>query len=408
MLKPRHCLLTAGLFLSSASLAASITPELKINGFATAGVAWLDDNLSGMGTTAAGVPQRYTAHYMQNSYGRIGISEEFNTKYDSVAGLQFDYQVNEQTNMVLQMVGKGQFDSFKPQAEWAYIRYAMSENWIARAGRVGFQGFMISDSMQVGHSYVWARPPAEVYANTPVASSQGLDITYRQGMGDWMFNAELFGGAADTTDGRLAIQDIVSLYLTLSHENLTVRGGALRFNLANNIALAPLPNLDDRRSGRFGSVGFMYDDGKWVFNGEFVQQRVIDWPADFDAGYVTLGYHFGRFLPYVYWAKIDTVNDDGKTVASIGPTPPAATPINTRPSSIFEQTTYAVGLRFDPKPGVSLKAQAEHITGMDDFNGMFRFTPGAQSQAVSATVGAQVLPELKSTNLFSLNINVAF
>lgn len=401
-MRTRLCLplLLSGLVLSSAGFARNVTPELKINGFATAGLAWLDENSGGWGTDAAGNPQYYRgASYMQNSYGRVGINEEINTKFDSVMGLQFDYQVNEQTNMVVQLVAKGQNqDSFKPQADWAYIRYAIDENWIARAGRLGFPGFMISDSMMVGHSYTWARPPAEVYANTPVPSVQGADLTWRHGLGDWMFDAQFFGGSADTSDSRLTVGNIASLYLSLSHENLTIRGGGLRFNLSNNVSLAPLPDLDDRRSGRFGSIGFIYDNSALHLSGEFVQQRVVDWPADFNAGYVTLGHHIGRFLPYVYWSKVVTVGDDGKQLG----------PINTRPSSIFEQTTYATGLRFDPKPGLSLKAQVEHITDMDTYNGMFRFAIGAPVPGIAAVGGAQTLPRLKPANLFSLTANVAF
>lgn len=433
---PRLYLLTAGLLLSTASLAQNITPQLKINGFATAGISWLDEDSGGMGTNASGQPAYYKASYMQNSYGRAGISEDITTMFDSVVGIQLDYQVNDSTNLVTQLVAKGQNrDSFKVQADWAYIRYAFSENWVGRAGRLGFPGFMYSDSMLIGHSYPWVRPPAEVYANTPVPSVQGADITYRYNLKDWTLGAQLFVGNGDTTDGRLTVKNAGGLYLTLNNDNLTIRVGNAHGNVMNNKSLAPVQNFDDSKTSSFTSAGVLYDDNKWLFAGEYVGQRISSWPTDTDAGYVTVGHYFGKFLPYVGWAKINTLGDADKTqiardangnplappitVPGVG-TFPGSVSLDMRPSGISEQTSYTLGLRFDPKPGLSFKAQVEHITDLGKYDAMFGFQNTADKTDTGAlatttipalggaVAAAATLPALKSTNLFSLTANVAF
>ncbi len=402
MTKSYLCLFAAGLLLPIGALAENLSPQLKLNGYATAGVAWLDDDSGG-------------AAYMQNSYGRAGITEDINTKFDSVVGIQLDYQVNEQTNLVTQLVAQGQ-RNFDIQADWAYIRYAFNDNWIGRAGRLGFPGFMYSDSMLIGHSYPWARLPAEVYANTPVPSVQGADITYRTHVGDWMLSGQLFGGNAETSDGRLGLDNVASAYVSASTDNLTLRAGYINFTLANKVSLAPLPNLDVSKDSSFSSYGMIYDNNQWLLAAELVQQRVHDWPADFDAGYVTVGHYFGKWLPYMTWSKIDTIGETYKTKAAIGGTPvPVGTPINTRPASIFEQTTYSAGVRYDPKPGLSLKFQVDHITDIGRYDGIFRF-PGAANTGydpknpayISALLGAASIPQASSTNLYSITANVAF
>lgn len=420
MLKYRLPVLAAGLLLGSAGHAANITPQLKVNGYATAGVAWLDEDSGGWGKNPAGQPVHYDgAAYMQNSYGRAGITEDVNTKFDSVMGLQFDYQVNEQTNLVTQLVAKGQnHDSFKVQADWAYIRYAFNDNWSARAGRLGFPGFMYSDSMQIGYSHPWARLPAEVYANTPVPSVQGLDVGYRYNIGDWTLGAEAFGGTADTSDGRLGLKNVASLYLSARHDDFTFRAGRMEFVLTNNVSLTPVPNLPATTRDSFTSVGAIYDNNKWLVAAEYVRQRVDSWPADFDAGYVTIGHYFGKWLPYATWAAIDTLKDKDKSQPMLSSTTglPTAAVLDTRPSSIFEQTSYSVGLRFDPKPGLAIKAQVDHVTGMDKYNGIFRFAnvTGAAGNTTTllpgtaALGGAAELPPLKSTNVYSLTASVAF
>ncbi|HET8730360.1 MAG TPA: hypothetical protein VFM34_04550 [Moraxellaceae bacterium] len=397
MIAPRLCLLTAGLLLGSAACAENITPNLKMNGFATAGIARLDDDSGGY-------------RYMQNSYGRAGISEKLNTTFDSVIGLQFDYQVNDDTNLVTQLVGRGQNDSsgngassqntFAVNADWAYIRYRINDSWYARAGRMGFPGFMVSDSMLIGHAHPWVRPPAEVYANTPVASIQAFDINNRQDLGSWALSTQLAVGTAQTNDGRLNLDDVTSLYFTLENDNLTLRAGGMNFKLSNNVSLAPLPNLDDRKYSHFVSAGFTYDNNVWLLNGEFVQQAVQGWPVDFNAGYFTVGHYFGRWLPYTYWAKIDTLGDKNKTQLGV---------INTRPSSIMEQSTVALGLRFDPKPGLSLKAQVDHIYDIGKYDGIFRYpSAGAPYPGVAAILVNQSLPQIKDANLYSFTVNVAF
>jgi hypothetical protein len=408
MVKSRLGLLAAGLLCSSAVFAQNLTPQLKINGFATAGIAWLDKDSAGWGTNALGTPVYYDgAAYMQNSYGRAGITRDANTNFDSVLGLQFDYQVNDSTNLITQLVAKGQSqDGYKVQADWAYIRYALNDNWVARFGRVGFPGFMYSDSMLIGYAHPWVRPPTEVYANTPVPSVQGADITYRHDMNDWALSTQLMLGNAQTSDGRLTLQNVASLYFTLSRENFTLRAGHMNFTLQNNVSLAPLPNFNPTSNSNFSSIGMLYDDNDWLFASEVVQQKVASWPADFNAGYVTFGHYFGKFLPYVNYGNIHTLGSVDKTLNGI----------NTRPSSVFAQSSYSAGLRFDPKPGFCLKAQVDHIMPSST-DGIFRFpsfptatsTSGqTQLPGTGALGGAATLPALHSTNLFSLTASVAF
>jgi hypothetical protein len=261
---------------------------------------------------------------------------------------------------------------------------------------------MYSDSMQVGYAHPWVRPPAEVYANTPVPSMQGVDLTHRYSMGEWELHTQLLLGNGQTSDARLTLENAASLYFTLSRENLTLRAGHVNFSLQNNVSLAPLPNLNGGRGNAFSSIGMLYDDNNWLLASEVVQQKVASWPADFNAGYITFGHYFGKYLPYVNYGNIHTVGDVDKTLNGI----------NTRPSSVFAQSSYSLGLRYDPKPGFCLKAQVDHIMP-SSVDGIFRFpTPAAtgptQLPGTGALGGAATLPPLHSTNLFSLTASVAF
>lgn len=403
MTKRQLCLLMGGLLLSPAVLAEDLTPQLKLNGFATAGATWLDNNNGGA--------------YLENSYGRAGITENVNTSYDTVAGLQFDYQVNDKTDLVTQLVASGAED-FKISTTWAYIRYELDNNWSFRAGRIGFAGFMYSDTINVGHSYPWVRPPAEVYASTPLNSLQGVGANYRTNFGDWTFNGELWGGAGASTgnvfrldNARMAVASLSTsdLLLRLSYTAATLDS---HFNLplnANSNVNAQLNYSIDFHDieASFSDFGFLYDNSAWLLGGEVALQKTETWPADFLGGYLTAGHYFGKVLPYLTWGKVDTLNSDNKVVgaklmpASMGTNAlPAGYPIPLYHVSMYEQETYSAGLRWDVRSGLSLKAQVDHIMPKGQYDGIFRFPNGALPAAAPR--------HIEDTNLYSLTANVVF
>ena len=75
----------------------------------------------------------------------------------------------------------------------------------------------------------------------------------------------------------------------------------------------------------------------------------------------------------------------------------------------MEQSTVALGLRFDPKPGLSLKAQVDHIYDIGKYDGIFRYpSAGAPYPGTAAILLGQRLPQIKDANLYSFTVNVAF
>ncbi|MDI1303071.1 MAG: porin [bacterium] len=336
--------------LAGTSLVASaenLTPNLKFNGFASA--------------TGAVVDNAHGGEYIRDPFGYPGLTEDASFGLESVIGLQFDYRVNDKTNVVTQIVAEGR-NSYQAEAEWAYIAYQLNDSLSLRGGRLALPIYMYSDSIRVAQSYPWARLPVEVYAGVPVTNFNGMDLLYRKPLGDWNLNAQLLVGGSTTPLFRT--QNARGLNLSLSNDSLTLRAGYIADDLTFDSATLPPPLVLDGVRTSFSNVGALYDDGNWFAAGEFSQLRIRGWLEDWDAGYASVGHYVGKWLPFVLWSKVNGINAQDCV---------AVAPYCLVPVTYQEQTTYALGAKYALSSNVSMKAQVDHVTGFNGTNGFLSF-----------------------------------
>ncbi|MDP2227402.1 MAG: porin [Moraxellaceae bacterium] len=341
--------------------AENITPNLKFNGFASATVAVVDDPQGGA--------------YIDDIFGYGGVTKDPEFGLESLIGLQFDYRVSDKTNLVAQLVAEGR-NYYDVRAEWAYIAHELNDSLRVRAGRFALPTFMYSDTIKVGQSYPWVRTPVEAYAGVPVTNFDGVDLLYRKPLGDWNFNAQVLVGGSTTELFRT--RNAHGFNLSLSSENLTIRGGMIASDLTFPVTCSPIVpcplDVKDEKNV-FSNLGAVYDDGTWFVAGELAQLEINGWLNDWNAGYVSVGHYVGKWLPYLLAAKINTYNGDECVAVAFGLCP-IATQYN-------EQTTYAIGARYAISSNLSLKAQVDHV---HDFNGSEGFLAGGPTPPDSFNV----------------------
>ncbi len=111
----------------------------------------------------------------------------------------------------------------------------------------------------------------------------------------------------------------------------------------------------------------MYDDGSWLLIAELSMFKA-DKPElfrDTNAGYITLGKHFGKFLPHFTFAHAETTDEPNYTPPNFGPPALAQDPAN------FTGDSYTLGLRYDLSPNASAKLEWSHYTNLDDTGGIW-------------------------------------
>src|SRR5690606_15470727 len=72
--------------------------------------------------------------------------------------------------------------------------FQSSETVELRAGRLGWDVYMLADSRDVGYSYLWARPPVEYFGHLHLSKLNGADLVVPQPLGSGLAWAKVLAG----------------------------------------------------------------------------------------------------------------------------------------------------------------------------------------------------------------------
>jgi len=401
----------AMLSLSTAVLAVELTPDLQLHGYATAGFGRLSNN------------QGYTYPDPSGTEAST-LQSNVTGEYDSVAGIQLNYHVNDQVDLATQaymLFQNSKSTDYVFRVNWAYLDYQLNDEWTLRGGRFAFATYLYSDNLHVGEAYPWVRLPPEIYAELGgLYSENGLAVMYRHAFDDWILRIQPSFGAEKLRGYQ--VNNIKQLTASLSNENLTLHAGSglasididrslsdsitsglddalLGFGSTQtdidqfNSAFAASVQLNNVR-GTFSDIGFIYDDGRWFAAGEMSALRFSGFVDDFNAGYISAGYHLGKWLPYVMYARYKNVNqDEYNEIPAPGNAIYAA-------SANYDQSTMSVGVRYKIKNNISFKLQADRVSGFHgNYVSGFFVPPAAAANSPST---------LQSVYIYSASLTTEF
>lgn len=148
------------------------------------------------------------------------------------------------------------------------------------------------------------------------------------------------------------------------------------------------------RSGSFLSAGYTYDYDNWYSIGEYGYRRVPGYLGDTEGWYVTLGRRFGSIMPHITYAGVsmkdkhvrqpsagiqagnsDATNDWRVMLNNVQDDSAAISDVTYEnmmygldalekfwfDNQAYTQNSVTVGVRYDWKPGISLKAEVQHV-----------------------------------------------
>jgi hypothetical protein len=300
--------------------------------------------------------------------------------------VQVDARIAPSIDVVLQGVSRMRADG-----DWAmrisqgFVRWSPDESWVLRAGRIGYDIYLLAESRQVGYSYLPLRPSPEFYGHITNDDIDGGDVSYTHRIGRNLLRARVFGGDAS---GELAFADG-------SHSNTTgylyggtldwIRGGwtarialvDFNYDAGRDIpllvgalrmtgfpgALAVAQDLDeDVYESRGVQLGVAYDDGPLLAQVLYgtVSSDSIAGP-DFDKYYGLVGYRVHKWTPFVSY--VDS-RDRGRVHDAGLPELPLFAPLNGAVVNIQQATrstqrAASAGVRFDLSAHVDFKLQID-------------------------------------------------
>lgn len=339
--------------------------------------------LAGFGTLGFSHSSQGLGDYLVDSTTAKGAGRSYNWAMgnDSRLGVQVTADFTPKLSAVLQMISEYQTDnSYKPEVEWANVKYAFTPDAYIQVGRIALPTFLNSDSRKVGYSYPWIHPPVDLYRQLTITNSDGVDAMYRFEVSDAVNSTKLLYGrnkiehlnTVSNSENMWGVFDTLEYGLATFHVGYQKRISSSVY-LLTGLPGAWIPNSDL-------SIGVNYDTGDWFTMTEWLQRKSN---IKIDAMYVSGGYRVNDFTPYLTYSQ----NSSGSFLPGFPPPTAAAIQIANR-----AQSTVSAGLRWDFMKNTDFKLQYDQVRLSNNSNGYLANLPanailyGSTFHVVSAVV----------------------
>lgn len=318
--------------------------EVRANGFGSVGFTHLGGEHESHGF---GIKGQTTDSWRGDQLSKLGGQVQYGVTDDITATAQVKVQADQ--------------DEWKPELALAYLSWKATDGLTLRGGRLGMPVYMYSETLSVGQSYPWLRLPDEVYSLVQVDNMEGFDgiykvplsygaVSYQVGVGQ-SHNRKYFANDDQRdidynntayANVLLETNDFGSFRYSYAQSDLTLKiddDVVTPFGVRNQV-------FGDfhRKTGKFMSMGYAYDNGTWVANAEKVALLVEGNPRT-DAYYVMGGHRFGDFMPHVTYAESEV--------------------------SESKQHSMSYGLNYTLSPKVVIKGEYKKVATNNAYRGNF-------------------------------------
>ncbi|PML95844.1 hypothetical protein BCT66_22585 [Vibrio sp. 10N.261.49.E11] len=314
-----------------------------------------DINISGFGSVGIGKAN--------NDVNYAGYtSENLQWEQETLAGLQFDFQVNERAKFVTQIVANSRYD-YEPKIEMAYASYDF-DSFTARAGKLRLPLFFYSDYTDLGYAYPMIRPSQELYENIVLKNYTGIDLLIPVELenSSLLIQPVVGVGTIDEDDsivGEVKLDKLMGLSANWNVNDFTFRGSyfvaesnpSCDFKTSSDV-YCQMAEMLDSKDGQFISLGAQYDNGDLIANIEGADVQLDGEFYDYQSISTLIGYRVNEFTPYftVNWVET-TDNEERVNLPSS----------SLREAMNYERLSYAVGSRWDFAKNMSLKVDVTYV-----------------------------------------------
>lgn len=332
----------------------------------------------------------------------VGYTRQTDFGMDSNFGLQLNKSVSDNIDTALQVVSRRSANKFQPEVTWAYARYVPNDNLQLRAGRLGFDVYLLADSRNVGYTYQWVRPPIDFFGSLIISYFDGGDMVLSTPLSGGILRAKVFAGVAREKTSTGSPDEFLSLnrsrllggHLEYQTSNWIYRLGYSQLTFKNEFP--PLqPLLDNLRSPYLNafipsaaglanelsltdkkftylSAGIAYDEGP--LQAQLMLNQLSSASLLFPtnrAAYLTFGYRIDQWTPYFTYSASRPANKNTASRLPLGVSPDIdmlAAAFNDAINNQYNrQTTFSLGVRYDLTEKSNVKLQVDDIKTDDYF-----------------------------------------
>lgn len=399
-------------------------PSLRLSGFGT------------LGLTKADAPPGWG---FLREFTQPANDGGLRADIDSRLGLQANLALSERVEAIAQVVVKDRVRGAKASdsIEWAFVAWRPDAQTTLRVGRLTPNVYFGADLRNVGFAYVPLRPPLEFYGVLPLQWVDGADLERTWTSGDTRWQARLTGGF----NSRLSVERVtgsgpvpytfdsaVAASLTRLQAGLALKATLARVTIEpgfsatraqsvqalRDVAALPVPSVAAEAAAladslvlsrgvvTFAALGADYMLGSWRLVAEGARLGGDFGFMNGSYGYALASRQFGALTPY---AMAGRARARGRPMALprwqgalsplIGPAAAAqaqalgaAVVERSVNGSRFDQSSLALGLRWDLHPQMALKTQWERVRVRPNGSGLWA---NATTQGAVSHVGSVAL-----------------
>lgn len=375
---------------------------IAVGGLPPAALAEVKTSLSGFGSLGAG-----------RVLTQGGTFEDYDSRWsydtDTIVGVQLDVAASQGVTFTTQAVARG-FDvsdvesQYDPELELMFLAYQATDNLRLRGGLIRTPLFIHSESIEVGYTYPWVRPPIDVYSThaQSLTHMKGVDASYYLPVGDGLLEWRLVYGAEDSRVDAIAytydidFEPLMGSTFTLNWNEWLMRYSLYRtsstfdsaqlsfvqgfyrdlaaedpfFNvLATNLAGRNLTTI-------YQVLGVQLDRNNWTVSSEIAYEGAPE--KQYSVGlmgvYLSVARQIGKYSPYVMlsYAKSepsDYLYDDLRASESIQVSAEKRNVLDLIREGTyqaydavnFSNTRQAIGLRYDINDHIDIKSELEYF-----------------------------------------------
>ncbi len=286
-----------------------------------------ETRLNGFISVGGGMTLSEGQEYVTDPVNFGQYTNELSIKPDTMVAIQTSSQVNDRLSATAQLVGFAGAKQFVKFAnaditvdrgfdvnfEWAYVNYELLDSVDLKVGRIRMPVFYYSSSLDLGYSYNWIRPPAEVY-NLFTTSLEGMSVDYDISIGDWYGTVTGYYGETSGVDPEtksiVEFDSILGGIIALERGSLTLRGS---YSVDDNVSIVrtfyhPLEagyvTQEFELPLTFASGSAIYDNGTVMLASEVTSTKFKNnLNNDESAWYVTGGVRLGSFTPHITYSS---------------------------------------------------------------------------------------------------------
>jgi hypothetical protein len=326
--------------------------------------------------------------YRSKNTATYGIDDDWTGVADNRLGVQVSANFNPNWSAVLHgIVLRNGDDEVKPTTIWAQLKWKYSDQTSVYLGRSLNTLFLNSEEFYVGYSQPWVRPPIELYAMGGENNfSDGINLQHQLSLGSNVLSVEAKAGVSSLTRKNYSVENkpIFGLSASFIRPDLTLRASMVQADVSvvsarldpvirlikqQNPDVAKEYSFSDVNNQRYYSLGMRYEHQNWLLIMEVArtQLRRKSLPDQL-GGYVTLGYAFGDWMPYISYSQLHILGSTTETRLTGQAAFVASAYLSAKKN---DQKNLSLGLRWDLRPGLALKLQVDQVKPKVNEIGLF-------------------------------------